>query len=166
MTAFEKELAANARYAERFADADLPGRAAAGLAVVTCMDARIDPLRVLGLANGEAKVLRNPGGQVTGDVLRALVLATHLLGVERVLVLQHTRCRMTQVTDEQAHAAIGEQSGVDTRSLSFGTIADQQAALERDVQRVRSWPYLPPGVAVAGGIYDVATGRVELVVPD
>lgn len=164
MSAFDRELAANAEYAAAFADADLPGPAARGLAVVTCMDSRIDPLRMLGLSTGDVKVLRNPGGQVTDDVLTALVLAAHLLSVQRVLVVQHTDCRMAKVTDDQAHEAIREVGGVDTRSLVFGTIRDQRAALERDVQRVKSSPYLPSGLVVGGALYDVRTGRVELVV--
>jgi carbonic anhydrase len=164
VSAFENELAANADYAASFVDPDLPGRAARGLAVVTCMDSRIDPLAMLGLKKGDAKILRNAGGRVTEDVLRTLVLAAHLLEVKRVLVAQHTDCRMTKVTDEQAHEAIRERTGLDTRSLEFRTIPDQRAALELDVQRVKSSPYLPADLAVAGGIYDVSTGRLELLV--
>jgi carbonic anhydrase len=164
MTAFEAELAANAEYVASFVDPDLAPRAARGLAVVTCMDSRIDPLGMLGLNRGDAKILRNAGGRVTDDVLRTLVLAAHLLGVERVLIAQHTDCRMAKVTDDQAHEAIREASGLDTRSLEFRTIPDQRAALELDVQRVRSSPYLPAGLAVAGGLYDVRSGRLEVLV--
>jgi carbonic anhydrase len=163
MSAFDRELAGNARYAAAFAGSDLAPRAAAGLALVTCMDSRIDPLAVLGLSVGDAKVLRNAGGRVTDDVLLHLVLAVHLLGVDRVLVAQHTDCRMAKVTDEQAHEAIREASGLDTRSLRFGTMSDQRAALLHDVQRVRSSPYLPADLPVAGGLDDVRTGRLELV---
>jgi carbonic anhydrase len=162
---FEDLLAANEEYAAGFSKGDLPGRAARGLAVVTCMDARIDPLKMLGLSEGDAKVLRNAGGQVTDEVLRTLVLATHLLGVERVMVVEHTDCRMAKVTDEQAHQAIRESSGLDTRSLEFRTIPDQQSSLQQDVQRVRSFPYLPKDLAVVGCLYDVFTGRVDVVVP-
>ncbi len=116
MSAFDAELSANAEYAASFADADLPGPAARGLAVVTCMDSRIDPLGMLGLTKGDAKILRNAGGRVTDDVLRTLVLAAHLLSVDRVLIAQHTDCRMAKVDDAQAHAAILESSGVDTRT--------------------------------------------------
>lgn len=164
-TGFQDLLAANDAYAASYRGGDIPGRAARGLAVITCMDSRIDPLQVLGLAPGEAKVLRNPGGQVTDEVLRALVLATHLLGVDRVMVIEHTDCRMAKVTDEQAHAAIREQSDIDTRSLAFGTIPDQKTALKQDVQKVRSSPYLPQGLAVVGCLYDVHTGKLEVVVP-
>ncbi len=165
MTTFDDLLAANEGFAARFTSGELAGRAARGLAVVTCMDSRIEPLQMLGLSKGDAKILRNAGGRATDDVLRTLVLATHLLGVERVMVVQHTDCRMSKVTDEQAHQAILEQSGLDTRSLEFHTIADQQTTLRHDVQRIRSFPYLPADLAVVGCVYDVATGRVEVLVP-
>ncbi len=161
---FEDELGANAQYVERFSDEGMAGRAAKGLAVVTCMDSRIEPLQMLGLAKGDAKILRNAGGRVTEDVLRTLVLASHLLGVERVMVVEHTDCGMTKVTDEQAHEVIRERSGLDTRSLEFRTIPDQALCLRQDVQKIRSFPYLP-GLPVIGCLYDVRTGRVETVVP-
>src|ERR1700761_3047249 len=99
MGEFDDVLAANADYAARFTDRGLAGRAARGLAVITCMDSRISPLQMLGLTDGDAKILRNAGARVTDDVLRTLVLAVHLLGVERVLLIAHTDCRMTKVTD-------------------------------------------------------------------
>ena len=160
---FDDLLAANEAYASTFAHADVPGPAAKGLAVVTCMDSRIDPLAVLGLQVGDAKVLRNPGGRVTDEVLTSLVLGRHLLNCTRVAVIQHTGCKMASATDEQVHAIIKESAGLDTRSLVLGTMADQRAALEGDVQRVRSSPYLP-GVAVGGFLYDITTGRLEQVV--
>ena len=165
MTSLDDLLAANARYAASFTGTELPGRAAKGLAMVTCMDSRIDPLAMVGLDKGDAKILRNAGGRVTDDVLRTLVLAVHLLGVDRVLVVQHTDCRMTKVTDAQAHEAILASSGVDTRSLDFHTIPDQEQGLRRDVERVRHSPYLPADLLVAGGIYAVETGRLEILVP-
>jgi carbonic anhydrase len=161
---FEDVLAANEGYAARFTSGDLAGRAARGLAVVTCMDSRIEPLQMLGLSKGDAKILRNAGGRVTDDVLRTLVLASHLLGVERVMVVEHTDCGMTKVSDDQAHDVIRERSGLDTRSLEFRTIPDQRACIALDVQRIRSFPYLP-GMPVIGCLYDVHSGRVEIVVP-
>ena len=165
MKGFDDLLTANEAYAADFTSGDLPGTAAKGLAVVTCMDSRIEPLQMLGLSKGDAKILRNAGGRVTDDVLRTLVLATHLLGVDRVMVVEHLDCRMAKVDDEAVHATIAEQAGLDTRSLEFHTIPDQQAALERDVQRIRSYPYLPAGLQVVGCLYDVRSGRVEVVVP-
>jgi len=164
VSAFDDVLAANVGYRRSFSDPGLPGRAGKGLAVVTCMDSRIDPLGMLGLAPGDAKILRTAGARVTDDVLRSLVLAHHLLGVERVMVLAHTECAMAQTRDELVHAAVWERSGVDSRSLEFHTFDDQAAALERDVQRVRSSPYLPARTPVVGGVYDVRTGAVSLTV--
>lgn len=163
---FADVLAANEQFAARYNSAHLEGRAARGLAIVTCMDSRIDPLAMLGLAKGDAKILRNAGARVTDDVLRTLVLAVHLLAVERVMIVAHTDCRMTKVTDDDVHAAILASAGLDTRSLDFGAIDDQQAVLARDIQRVRSSPYLPAGLPVLGGIYDLDTGRIEIQVPE
>ena len=166
MSAFDDVLEANAKYAEAYVDPGRPGKAARGLAVVTCMDSRISPLSMLGLQEGDAKIMRNAGARVTGDVLRTLVLAVHLLDVRRVMVVPHTDCRMASVTDEDVHAAIAEGYGIDTRSLNFQTIANQKATLAQDVQRIRSSPYLPPGLPVVGCIYDVRTGRIEVAVPE
>ncbi len=162
--AFDDVLTANAQYQRTFTAQGLPGRAARGLAIVTCMDSRIDPLAVLGLSPGDAKILRTAGARVTDDVLRNLVLAHHLLGVERVLVMAHTQCAMASTTDEQVHERLRDQAGLDSRSLDFHTCVDPTAALERDVQRVRSSPYLPDDLPVVGGIYDVSTGALSITV--
>jgi len=164
MDSFDDVLAANADYRRSFQDAETPGMAARGLAVVTCMDSRISPLEMLGLDKGDAKILRNAGARVTDDVLRTLVLAVHLLGVDRVMVVPHTDCRMTKVTDEQVHQEILGR-GIDTRSLEFRTIPDQAEALRCDVQRIRSSPYLPAGLPVVGCVYDVSTGGMRVEVP-
>jgi carbonic anhydrase len=161
---FSDVLAGNAAYSRRFLDTNAPGKAARGLAVVTCMDSRINPLELLGLQPGDAKILRNAGARVTGDVLRTLVLAVHLLDVNRVMVMPHTDCRMASVTDDEVHAAMLAR-GIDTRSLHFRTIADQVDTLRRDVQRIRSSPYLPSGLPVSGAVYDVRTGLLDVVVP-
>jgi carbonic anhydrase len=163
MGAFDDVLAANADYVASFIDRGLPGHAGRGLAVVTCMDSRIDPLKMLGLDKGDAKIMRNAGGRVTEDVLRTLVLGTHLLGVERILVVEHTDCKMATSTVEQVHADILAASGVDTRSLDFHLMDDQLATLAQDVQKVKSSPYLPKGVTVGGFLYDVRTGRLREV---
>jgi carbonic anhydrase len=161
---FDDLLAANEAYAAGTESAHLPGAAARGLAVVTCMDSRIDPLQMLGLSTGDAKVLRNAGARVTDDVLRTLVLAAHLLGVSRVMVVAHTHCRMSTATEAEVHEAIMQRSGIDTRSLEFGTIEDQREVLAADVQKIRSSPFLP-NVSVLGCVYDVDTRRLEVAVP-
>jgi carbonic anhydrase len=159
---FADVLAANAEYAAGFTLSDLEATAAKGLAVLTCMDSRIDPLGMLGLVPGDAKILRNAGARVTGDVLRTLVLAAYLLGVDRVMVVAHTRCRMAGGTEEDVHEAIRAAGGPDSRSIPFLTTQDQEASLRADVQRVRSWPYLT-GITVGGFIYDLDNGQVRPV---
>ncbi len=161
---FDDVLAANETYAQTYQDEGKPGRAAQHLAVVTCMDSRIDPLSMLGLEKGDAKILRNAGGRVTDDVLRTLVLAVHLLGVDRVMVVAHTDCRMTKVTDEQVHEEMARR-GLDTRSIEFRTVSNQTDELRMHVQKIRSWPYLPAELAVVGCIYDVRTGLLDVAVP-
>jgi carbonic anhydrase len=159
---FADVLAANEAFAERFHRTDLEARAAKGLGVLTCIDSRIDPLAMLGLAPGDAKILRNAGARVTDDVLRTLVLGSYLLGVERVMVVAHTKCRMADSTQDDVHDAIRDAGGPDTRSITFLTTVDQQATLQADVQRVRSWPYLGD-IAVGGFLYDLDSGRLRRV---
>ena len=157
---FVDVLGANKEYVAQFKYSELTGRAAKGLAIVTCMDSRINPLSVGGMKSGDAKILRNAGARVTEDVLRTLVLATYLLGVNRILVMPHTDCRMASATEEEIHAHIDKEFGIDTRSLEFRTVKDQKAALAIDVQRVRSYPLLRDGVIVGGAIYDVKSGTI------
>ena len=157
---FDDLLAANTEYQKTFKYSELTGQAKQGLAIVTCMDSRINPLSVVGMRSGDAKILRNAGARVTEDVLRTLVLATYLLGVDRILVMPHTDCRMAKSEEPEIHATILEQHGVDTRSLEFRTVADQIGALKVDVQRVRSYPLIRKGVSVAGAIYDVSNGSI------
>lgn len=124
------------------------------------MDSRIEPLRMLGLRPGDAKILRNAGARVTDDVLRTLVLASYLLGVERIMVVAHTDCRMAAESEDEVHAAVEEAGGPDTRSLAFLVADDQEETVRDDVQRVRSSPYLSDGLEVGGFIYDVESGRL------
>jgi carbonic anhydrase len=159
---FADVLTANKQYAASYELGGLEARAAKGLAVLTCMDSRIDPLRMLGLVAGDAKILRNAGARVTDDVLRTLVLATYLLGVERFMVVVHTRCRMVASSEDAVHEAIRAANGPDTRSMSFLTTNDQEAALRSDVQRVRSSPYLS-GLEVGGFRYDLSTGALQRI---
>ena len=156
--AFGDVLAGNSRYASSYSPSALGGRAAQGLALVTCMDSRIEPLALVGMKHGDVKILRNAGARVTDDVLRTLVLATYLLGVDRVLVMPHTDCKMASATEDQIHDTIREEFGVETASVEFRTVDDQEAALAYDVRRIRAYPLLPRDLEVAGAVYDVATG--------
>ena len=155
---FDDVLASNEEYAQGFRHEGLEPLAAKGLAVLTCMDSRIEPLAMLGLRPGDAKILRNAGARITDDVLRTLVLASYLLGVRRVMVITHTDCRMTG-TEDDVHAAVLDEGGPDTRSLAFLMAEDPAAAVRDDVQRLRSWPYLHQ-LEVGGFVYDVQTGRL------
>jgi carbonic anhydrase len=161
MQDFSDLFAANAEFVKEFKSQELTGQAKKGLAIITCMDSRIDPLRIVGMQPGDAKILRNAGARVTEDVLRTLVLATHLLNVNRVLVMPHTDCRMASGTEDEIHAAIKERSGVDTRGIEIRTVKDQVAALNADLVRIKSFPLLPKEIAVTGGIYDVKSGRLN-----
>jgi carbonic anhydrase len=158
---FDDLLSANAEYAAHFTGGDFDGVAHAGVAIVTCMDSRIEPLRMLGLRYGDAKIFRNPGGRVTEAALEALVLGVHLLGVRRILVIPHTRCAMTQSTEQELQDQVGESAGLDASWQHFHVIDDQLATLEEDVARVRSHPLVPATVAVGGFVYDVDTGLLD-----
>ena len=160
MDRFDDILESNKVFASAFTSEDLTGTAVKGLAIVTCMDSRIDPLRIVGMHAGDAKILRNAGARVTDDVLRTLVLATHLLGVSRVLVMPHTDCRMASTDEAGIHAAISKKSGVDTRSLDFATTSDQRASLLKDIVKIESYPLLANEVQVMGAIYDVKSGSL------
>ena len=160
---FKDALAANDQYIKTFKYSELTGTAQQGLAIVTCMDSRINPLSVVGMKSGDAKILRNAGARVTDDVLRTLVLATYLLGVQRILIMPHTNCRMAQVDDVEIHREIDTKYGIDTSEIEFKTVPDQREALIEDVQKVRSYRLLNKDVVVGGAIYDVATGKITPV---
>ncbi len=160
---FDDLLAANADYAATFDLAGFDGVAHAGVAIVTCMDSRIDPIRMIGLAPGDAKVLRNPGGRVTDKVMVGLVLGVHLLGVDRILVVPHTRCAMA-TTESALQARVREVCGPAGDLPLLGAVEDQEAALRADVDRVRTHALIPDSVAIGGFLYDVDTGRMRQLV--
>jgi carbonic anhydrase len=158
---FDDLLAANREYAAHFGLGGFDGIAHAGVAIVTCMDSRIDPLRMVGLTPGDAKIFRNPGGRITPQALEALVLGVHLLSVDRILVVPHTRCAMASATEQELKDRVGESAGVDASWQSFHVVEDQVAALLDDVQKVRTHPLIPDTVPVGGFLYDVDTGRLD-----
>ena len=158
---FKDLLEANRRFADSFALAGFDGVAHAGVAIVTCMDSRIDPLGLVGLKPGDAKIFRNPGGRVTDQALEALVLAVHLLNVKRVLVIPHTRCAMASSSQDELRRRVGESAGMDASWQRFSVVDDQVAALREDVQRIKSHPLIPDTVAVGGFLYDVDTGLLD-----
>jgi len=155
---FEDLLAANRAYAQDFDHGGFDGIARAGVAIVTCMDSRIDPLAMLGLEHGDAKIFRNPGGRITPQAMEALVLGVHLLNVDRVLVIPHTRCAVASNTEADLRARIGRSAGQDATWLPLHVVDDQLRALAEDVHKVRSHPLVPDSVLVGGFLYDVDTG--------
>jgi carbonic anhydrase len=163
---FDDLLAANRRYRSEFHDSGMAGVAAKGLAVLTCIDSRIDPLALLGLAAGDAKIIRNAGARVTDDSLRSLVLAVNLLGVTRVCVVQHTSCAMVGTTDAEVQARIGELRGVDATGWEFLTMDDQLATLHADIEVIQSCPLLPADLEIGGFIFDVHSGELVPVPRD
>ena len=163
MSGFDDLFAANTEFIKGFKSQDLTGEARKGLAIVTCMDSRIDPLRIVGMSSGDAKILRNAGARVTEDVLRTLILAAALLNVSRILVMPHTDCRMASGTEEQIHATILERSGIDTRSVEIRTVSDQISALKSDLVRIEKFPLLPKNIEVIGAIYNVKTGELKKI---
>ncbi|MBI2244672.1 MAG: carbonic anhydrase [Nocardioides sp.] len=163
-TDFDDLLAANRDFAAHFGLAGFDGVARAGVAIVTCMDSRIDPLGMVGLEPGDAKIFRNPGGRVTDQALEALVLGVHLLNVDRILVIPHTRCAMASSTLDQVREKVGASAGQDVSWQTFSMVTDQRAALADDVHKVVSHPLVPDTVKVGGFLYDVDTGLLEQLV--
>jgi carbonic anhydrase len=162
---FDDLLAANHEYAQTFALQDIPGRAAKGFGLVTCIDSRIEPLTMLGLHPGDAKILRNAGGRVTPDVLRSLVLATTFLGVTNVAVMHHTDCALARGGEAELRSGLSETQAAESESWDFLTMDDPDEALAEDVDAVRTCAVLPDGVRVEGWRYDVQSGVVDRVIP-
>jgi carbonic anhydrase len=156
MTQVARIIEANKAYAAARANVT-DARPSRKLAVVTCMDARIDVFAALGLHLGEAHVIRNAGGRVTDDVLRSLALSCHVLGVDTVVVMQHTKCGLAGVTDEE----LRERTGAD---LGFFPIDDHAAALREDIRLLADTAYLGPVKRIAGFVYDVESGEIDDVV--
>lgn len=163
MGAFEDLLKANDAYAENFSEGGFDGVAKAGVAMITCMDSRIEPLGMLGLKLGDAKILRTPGGRVTPDALVGCILGVHLLGVERIMVVPHTRCAMASGTDAEIADKIVETTRTDLRGMTIGANPDQQVTLDFDVRLLRQHPALVGRATVGGFIYDVDSGKLQQV---
>ncbi|MDO9381149.1 MAG: carbonic anhydrase [Nocardioidaceae bacterium] len=161
---FDDLLQANQDFSDHFELSGFDGVARAGVAMVTCMDSRIDPLGMIGLKPGDAKILRNPGGRVTDQALVALVLGVNLLGVDRVMVVQHTRCAMASGTETELRDRVTEASGVDASWMTLGVIQDQHADIAEEVHKVHAHPLIADSVRVGGFLYDVDSGLLQQVV--
>jgi carbonic anhydrase len=159
MTVRDEVLGANERYASQFDKGDLRGAPGRRFAVVTCMDARLDPARFLGLEEGDAHVIRNAGGLVTDDALRSLVISHHELGTQEALVIGHEGCGMLQLSNERLRAHLGPAAA----ELDFLGFSDLDEAVRRSVRKVRESPLLPDSFAASGFVYDVRNGRLREV---
>ena len=162
---FDDLLAANRAYQSTFRDTGLRGEAARGLAIVTCIDSRIDPLAMLGLQPGDAKIIRNAGARITDDALRSLVLAVNFLKVTRICVVQHTDCALARKTDEEFRDGIKANTGASADDWEFLPMADQAEAAVRDLDALRSCPLLPAGVELGAFVFDVHSGALSPVSP-
>jgi len=161
MSIADEFVQANAAYAAAFAKGDLPMPPGRHVAVVACMDARLDPAKALGLEEGDAHVIRNAGGRAA-DAIRSLVISQQLLGTREVVVVHHTDCGMLTFTDEQLRQKVKDELGVDsdTPYLAFSNL---EQSVRDDVQAIRTSPQLLKDVPVRGFIYDVKTGRISEV---
>ncbi len=155
---FADLFAANAEYASGFALGELVAPPRRHVAVITCMDARIDPLAIFGLSPGDAHVLRNAGARVTDDVLRSLVKSVNQLEVTRVVVMHHNDCGAAKIKLPVLREKVIEATGHDPADVDFHLIADEDEALQVDIEAVQHCPYLPAGTEVVGLLYDVTTG--------
>lgn len=157
-------LRANEEYAARFRKGDRPMPPGRRFAVVTCMDARLDPARFLGLEEGDAHVIRNAGGLVTDDALRSLVISHWLLGTQEFFVIAHTDCGMLTFTNEDLRARLREETGTEPLDVDFHPFRDLEESVRTSVETVRRSPLLSDTIPVSGWVYEVETGRLREVV--
>jgi carbonic anhydrase len=152
----------NAAYAERYSD-PMSGRPSRHVAVVACMDARLAISELLGLANGEAHVIRNAGGVVTDDVIRSLAISQRLLGTTEIILIHHTDCGMLTFTDDEFKAAIQADTGIKP-AWSAEAFGDLDEDVRQSVARIKGSPFIPHKDQVRGFVFDVATGKLNEVV--
>jgi carbonic anhydrase len=159
--AFDDLLANNRKFAEHFDLHGFDGVAHAGVLIITCMDSRIAPLEMVGLSFGDAKIIRTPGGRVTTSALAGCIAGVHLLNVNRILVIPHSRCAMAAADDDVIIEKIRDASGADASWVRFGASADQRRTLHRDIEKLRNHPLIGDRAVVGGFYYDVDTGLLE-----
>jgi len=152
----------NAAYAERYSD-PMSARPSRHVAVVACMDARLAVSELLGLANGEAHVIRNAGGVVTDDVIRSLAISQRLLGTTEIILIHHTDCGMLTFTDDEFKAAIQADTGIKP-AWSAEAFSDLDEDVRQSIARIKGSPFIPHTGQVRGFVFDVATGKLNEVV--
>ena len=164
MTATDDVLRNNAQYAESFDKADLPVAPALGMAIVACMDARIDTQKLLGIEEGDAHVIRNAGGVVTDDVIRSLVISQRLLGTKEVVLIHHTDCGMLTFRDDDVKDAIQADTGL-RPSFAMEAFNNLEGDVRQSIGRIKASPFVPAKDQIRGFVYDCATGRLNEVSP-
>jgi len=162
MDTIDELLANNRAFAEPLADRHLDVEPSRRLAIVTCMDSRLDVFVALGLGDGEAHVLRNAGGIVTDDTIRSLAISQRKLGTREVMLIHHTDCGMEKITDDGFRAELEEAAGA-APEFPIGAFADTDDAVRESVHRVRTSPFIPHRDVVRGFVYDVDTHRLREV---
>jgi carbonic anhydrase len=162
MSAIDDTLRGNERHADGFDRGDLPGPPAKKLAIVTCMDARIDVHKALGLEEGDAHVIRNAGAVITDDEIRSLAISQHLLGTEEIMLINHTRCGLLTFTDDDFRRQLREATGEEPE-WDAGTFTDLEQDVRDSVARVKASPFIPRTDRVRGFVYEVETGRLREV---
>lgn len=162
MSATDEFLAANERYAEAFNKGDKPMPPGKKVAVVACMDARLETGRMLGLEEGDAHVIRNAGGVVTDDVIRSLAISQRLLGTREIVLIHHTDCGMLTFRDDAVKAEIEQETGL-RPPFAFEAFPDPAKDVEQSIRRIRSSPFVPHKDAIRGFVYHVETGRLQEV---
>jgi carbonic anhydrase len=165
MSVIDELLQRNAGYAEGFGAGDLPAPPSLQLAVVACMDARLDLHRILGLREGDAHVIRNAGGVVTPEVIRSLAVSQHKLGTREVILIQHTQCGLEGLDNEDFARQLDEETGGADRDWTLGGFEDVEQSLRRSVELIRESPFIPHTDDVRGFVYEVETGRLREVQP-
>ncbi|MDE0283730.1 MAG: carbonic anhydrase [Gammaproteobacteria bacterium] len=162
MSLIDELLLNNARYAENFDKGELPAPPARKLAVVACMDARLDPHRILGLEEGDAHVIRNAGGVVSDDVIRSLVISQRLLGTREIVLIHHTDCGMLTFRDDDVKDTIEADTGL-RPAFALEAFRDLEGNVRQSMARIRVNPFIPHKDRLRGFIYDCATGRLDEV---
>jgi len=162
MSAVEVLLQNNEKYAARFSKKDLPISPARKIAILACMDARLDTGALLGLEEGDAHVIRNAGGVVTEDVIRSLMVSQRLLGTREIMLIQHTDCGMSAFADEELKDSIEKETGV-RPPFAIGAFSDLEESVRQSIARIGASPFVVHKDAIRGFVYEVETGRLREV---
>ena len=161
MTQLESIKSQNEKYAKSFKDGDLSIPPSKKIAVLACMDARLNVNELLGLGIGEAHIIRNAGGIATDDAIRSLIISHELLGTEEFIVINHTDCGMLTFSDEDLQKKISEKYKSNALGIVFHSFDNLEENVKRQVNKIRNTPFLVDAVSVNGFVYDVKTGRIK-----